>query len=193
MARGAQHNLKAKQIKLQQDRTLGNYILCPLQVPTDSQLTVYGGWVGNMDRFLQYIDQLTDDLPSGFYFRIKEHPTSHIPLTDQVTVLESERLRLDNQTDTMDLIQHCRAVLTINSTVGLDAFHFSKPVITLGEAFYSFGDLTSRADNFHTLKTLIKTVETLRFSEENRDLFMRFLYYWYPKTSCITNLSLGHT
>ena len=161
------------------------YIFCPLQVPNDSQLTVYGGWVRDIYHFLSCINRLTTDLPDDTYFRIKEHPSSKISLTQNIVNLNNQQILLDNDTDTMELIENSKAVLTINSTVGLESFYFGKPVITLGKAFYSFGNLTSRANNVSELRNLIRNIEKLSFSELDRDLFMRFLHYWYPTVDSI--------
>lgn len=163
------------------------FIFCPLQVPKDSQLTVHGGWVeGNFD-FLNCIDKMTAYLPSKTHFRIKEHPSSKVSLRRHIAKLNNPNIKLDNTTDTMDLVSYSIAVMTINSSVGLEAFYFGKPVITLGNAFYSFGNLTSRAKNLSQLASLIKSVEKIQFSEKDRDLFMRFLHFWYPKIECIIN------
>ena len=157
------------------------FIFCPLQVPKDSQLTVHGGWIEGIHHFLECLNNLTVRLPDGMYFRIKEHPSSRISFTHYISELGNSSIVLDNATDTMDLIASSKAVLTINSTVGLQAFYYEKPVITLGKAFYSFGNLTARAENLSQLSELISNVERISYSETERDIFMRFLYFWYPK------------
>ena len=163
------------------------YVFCPLQVPKDSQLTVHGGWIEGVHHFLECINELTVYLPSEMHFRIKEHPSSKVSFKNTITDFENSKIVLDNVTDTMDLIAQSTAVLTINSTVGLQAFYYEKPVITLGKAFYSFSELTARAENLFQLSELIGDVEKIWFSEMERDLFMRFLYYWYPAYEDVCN------
>ena len=187
-ARQTIKNSKVSQIKdtkgvLDNER----YIFCPLQVPKDSQLTVHGGWIEGIHHFLACIDELTANLPSDMYFRIKEHPSSKVSFTRDILELENRKIVLDNVTDTMDLVTQSMVVLTINSTVGLQAFYFEKPVITLGKAFYSFDKLTARAENLFQLSELINNVEKISYSESERDIFMRFLYSWYPKYEDVCN------
>ena len=163
------------------------YVFCPLQVAKDSQLTVHGGWIEGVHHFLECINELTMYLPSGMHFRIKEHPSSKVSYKKTICNFENSKIVLDNVTDTMDLIAQSTVVLTINSTVGLQAFYYGKPVITLGKAFYSFSELTAQAENLFQLSELIRDVEKIRFSEIERDMFMRFLYYWYPTYEDVCN------
>ena len=163
------------------------YVFCPLQVPKDSQLTVHGGWIEGIHHFLECINELTMYLPSGMHFRIKEHPSSKVSYKNTICNFENSKIVLDNVTDTMDLIARSTVVLTINSTVGLQAFYYEKPVITLGKAFYSFSELTARAENLFQLSEFIRDVDEIRFSEMERDMFMRFLYFWYPAYEDVCN------
>ncbi len=181
-------NRNVRQVK-DSNKVLANekYIFCPLQVPKDSQLTVHGGWIEGIHHFLECISELTTCLPDGMHFRIKEHPSSRVSFTNEIIKLENSKIILDNVTDTMDLIAHSKVVLTINSTVGIEAFYFRKPVITLGKAFYSFDQLTVRADNLSQLSKIISNIEEINFSETQRDIFMRFLYFWYPKYEDVLN------
>lgn len=164
-----------------------NYVFCPLQVPTDSQLTVYGGWIKGLSHFLDCLNNVIDDLPENLHFRVKEHPSSPISLHSYVEKLGNSRIVVDNDRNTMDLVENSKCVITINSTVGLEAFYFGKPVITLGKAFYSFGNLTSRVENLFELRETIRNVENLTFSEKDRDVFMNFLHYWFPTVESVTN------
>ena len=161
------------------------YIFCPLQVPKDSQITVYGGWINGISHYLEVLDQLAYKLPKGVHLRVKEHPTSPISFAQQVNGFNNPNIILDNKTDSMDLIRFSKAVLTINSTIGFEAFYFEKTVITLGKAFYSFGNLTSHAENYQQLTELVENIDSINNSNSDRDLFMRFLYSWYPKTQRI--------
>lgn len=187
-SRVSKRNPAVKQIKDEADSLSSeNYIFCPLQVPTDSQVTVYGGWIKDIPHLLNCLVQLTGSLPKNLHFRIKEHPSSPITFTDQIEKIENSRIILDNLTDTMDLVRGSKGILTINSTVGLEAFYFGKPVITLGNSFYSFGELTAHADNFFQLQELIKNFDSIQFSDSDRDLFMKFLHYWFPTIDSILN------
>ncbi|MFD1808108.1 hypothetical protein ACFSHQ_08015 [Gemmobacter lanyuensis] len=52
---------------------------------------------------------------------------------------------LDNATDSFAQIAASRGVVTLNSSMGLQAFFHDKPVITLGQAFFNIAGLVDHA------------------------------------------------
>ena len=156
------------------------YLFCPLQVPRDTQVTVFGGWIGNMPEFLIALNEASRHLPKGMTLRIKEHPSSPISFSDQLARFDNHRLVLDNQSDTGELIAHSQGVITVNSSVGLEAFLFDKPVITLGQAFYSFADLALQASSQLRLNELMADIENLSWNQDLREKFIEYLNFWFP-------------
>ena len=47
------------------------------------------------------------------------------------------RIWLDNDTDTFEQVAASRGVVTVNSSVGIQAFYFDKPVVVCGQTFWS--------------------------------------------------------
>lgn len=165
------------------------YVFCPLQVPRDTQITVFGGWIQSIEQLLDNLDVASRYLPPRWHVRIKEHPQSPIPFSHRIHAYDNPRLVLDNATDVYDQLANANAVLTINSSVGLEAFFYNKPVITLGQAFYSFGDLTARATDTNDLCELFEGVASLDYSQNNRDKLLKFLYFWFPDAEAVRD---GH-
>ena len=64
-------------------------------------------------------------------------------------------------TSSHELIRDAEAVAVISSTVGLEALLYEKPVLTLGEPFYSGFGVTLDVDSFREIRT--KVPELLRF------------------------------
>lgn len=157
-----------------------SYIFCPLQVPRDTQLTVFGGWIKTISQYLKCLDQASKNLPTDIHLRIKEHPSSPVSFSDQIKGFENRRIVLDNQSDTGKLIAHAMGVITVNSSVGLEAFLFDKFVITVGQAFYSFGDLTRQATDIDSLSDLMSNVRDISWNQDMRVRFMEFLNFWFP-------------
>src|SRR5690606_11472626 len=60
-----------------------------------------------------------------------------------------------NANDTQALIEHAALVITINSTVGIEALLLGRPVLTLGNAFYNIDGLVSHADNVAQLREVV--------------------------------------
>ena len=75
----------------------------------------------------------------------KEHPSSPIRYPD-LHERSGPRERFANGNDTQTLIEDADAVITVNSTVGLEAILLGKPVLVLGRAFYAIPGLTLSAE-----------------------------------------------
>ncbi len=157
-----------------------SYVFCPLQVPRDTQVTVFGGWITGIPHLLDSLDKASRQLPGNLHLRIKEHPSSPVSFAQRIESYNNPKLVLDKQHDVYDLVANSQGVVTINSSVGLEAFLFAKPVITIGEALYSFGDMTTRTTDSQTLCDAMADIPNLKWSQLERDRFVKFLLFWFP-------------
>ncbi|MBW6416465.1 capsular biosynthesis protein [Celeribacter sp. PS-C1] len=164
-----------------------DFIFVPLQVPNDSQITLFSGWVRSVENMIDMLALAAPSLPEGWHIRIKEHPSAKISLADalhRAIEISGHRIRIDNDTDTFDQVRASRAVLTINSSVGLQAFFYDKPVITLGEAFFAIPGLVRAVDGIEVLQEALSGAESLGFDPALRAAFMNYLdEVHFPKVS----------
>lgn len=157
------------------------FIFCPLQVPGDSQITIYGDWINSVETFIDVVAKASQTLPDGWHIRIKEHPTSSVSFSEKLAAVSGARLRVDNRTDTMQQVALSQGVLTINSSVGLQAFFYDKPVLVLGHAFYAFDVMAIKVDDAATLGRLLSDPSKLDFNSKHRNVFMNYLdQAYYP-------------
>lgn len=165
---------------------LGPYLFVPLQVPNDSQITLFGGWTRSVPGMIDALSTAATHLPEGWHLRIKEHPSAKISLADELSKAVAQsggRIVVDNATDTFDLVAQSTAVVTINSSVGLQAFFYDKPVVVLGEAFFALPGLAHRASNADELADLFAQAQALTFDGAARAAFMSYLdRVYYPRT-----------
>ncbi|WP_245848080.1 capsular biosynthesis protein [Actibacterium ureilyticum] len=165
----------------------GNFLFVPLQVPNDSQITLFAGWVQSVQGMVSALAEAAQALPDGWHIRIKEHPSARTSLADALAdALErgGGRLVVDNQTDTFEQVRASGGVITINSSVGLQAFFHDRPVIVLGQAFFAIDGLVHVAPDSDSLKALLAAPETLQFDADLRADFMTFLdRTYYPRIS----------
>jgi capsular polysaccharide biosynthesis protein len=122
------------------------------------------------------IEQVADYLPQGMDVVIKEHPLSigrnSMPLIHRLTRRPNIHL-VEPRTSSHDLIQRARAVAVISSTVGLEALLYGRPVLTLGQPFYSGYGVTLDVDSFRVLQQ--RVMELLDF-QPDRERTLRFLH-----------------
>lgn len=110
------------------------YIFYPMQVNKDAQL-ILNSEVGNL-KALKKVSNIANR--KGKNLLVKPHPAEvEVGLMKKVRDLKDELQFYIVKENTMQLIYHSTEVITINSTVGLQAKLFDKPVTCLGKAFYS--------------------------------------------------------
>lgn len=174
-ARKPRHSASAGQRPVGADLSQQNFIFCPLQMPGDSQITVYGDWVKSMDAMIGHLEKAARALPEGWHIRVKEHPSARVSFAKRLVGLAHKQLVLDNQTDTLEQVAASRAVLTINSTVGFESFFFDKPVLVLGHGFYAFDRLATKVQSYAQLTDLLAAPEKLSFDAAGRNAFMCYV------------------
>jgi capsular polysaccharide export protein len=174
----------------------GPFLFVPLQVPNDSQLGLFAGWVKHMSGFIDALAAASQHLPTGWHIRFKEHPSSGTSFEDRIerTRRLGARIQLDNTTDSFCQLRASRGVVTINSSMGLQAFFFDKPVLVLGEAFWALPDLVTVARDPSTLARHLADPESLSFDPALRARFLTWLLtrYYVPVRSGTAGPELCH-
>jgi capsular polysaccharide biosynthesis protein len=121
------------------------------------------------------IEQVADALPHGVEIVLKEHPMSvgrnSLALLRRLKRIPNARL-VKPHTSSHDLVRRAEAVVVISSTVGLEALLYGRPVLTLGQPFYSGYGVTVDVDSFREIREAVPAV--LRFQPE-RERILRFL------------------
>ncbi|MEM1362845.1 MAG: capsular biosynthesis protein [Pseudomonadota bacterium] len=171
----------------QESRELGDepFIFVPLQVPSDSQIRLFSGWVGSVEGLMTCLVRHADTLPRGWHLRIKEHPSARQSFGARLAAeaaCSGGRLIVDNTTDSFDQLAASRAVLTINSSMGLQALFWDKPVLVLGQAFFAIPGITTLVPSEAALSGALSAPESLTFDQGLRDAFMSYLdqVYYLP-------------
>jgi capsular polysaccharide export protein len=162
------------------------YIFIPFQVPADSQVVLNSPWIHSMEQLFQLVrktrNQLQQDgggeLP---YLVFKEHPSWPGHFEDLYDI--DEYCLFANENDTQALIENAEAVITINSTVGLESLLLGKKVITLGEACYNIEQLVLHAKNESEFNTYFANLPSWHYNETLRLTFIHFIASIY----CIPN------
>ena len=120
------------------------WFLVPLQVQSDSQVTHHSPY-RTIEAFIsEVMASFALHAPADLGLVIKHHPMDrayshyrhHIDTEAQRLGIAHRVVYLHDQ-HLPTLLDHARGVVTINSTVGLQALHHGAPVIALGESVYS--------------------------------------------------------
>ncbi|MGM0411839.1 MAG: hypothetical protein ACQERG_00820 [Pseudomonadota bacterium] len=117
-----------------------SYIFVPFQVRLDSQILLYSPWIRDMRHLFRVMVKAWQAAlaPRGVELVFKLHPTCrerYPDLLDKAADLPGVHFANGNTTE--ELIRGAEGVVTINSSVGLEALLLEKPVLALGEALYA--------------------------------------------------------
>jgi len=154
------------------------YIFVPFQVDYDTQILLFSPWIKDMNMLFSIIEEFSEKLQIHFIF--KEHPSSkkEYPLLHQ-KALKNPYISFANGHTTQELIEKSQAVITVNSTVGIESLLFHKRVIVLGEAFYAIDEITKQAMSKESLETILLSLKSWDPNELLIDKFLKYLYYEY--------------
>ena len=150
------------------------FVLLPLQVHDDTQVIVHSPRMRTME---ELVDAAVTALPAGYGLVVKTHPADEGRRRYAVIeeMLDGKRFRLVHRADTTDLIRRSSAVVTLNSSVGLEALAFMKPVVVLGDAVYAGRGITVDVADPDELP--LKLSKAVRFRPDEDDV-KRFLDYF---------------
>lgn len=111
------------------------YVFYPIQYFRESRVTMRAPEFYNQ---LWLIEYLSRSLPSGHELVIKDHPQQlgALPLS-HVRAMNRYATAISPSIPAREVVTHADAVVTLNNTVGYEAVMYGKPVVTLGDAFYS--------------------------------------------------------
>ena len=159
------------------------FLFCPLQVPNDSQVTLFAGWTGSMAGFLAALGKAAAHLPPGWHLRLKEHPSARQSLAPLIAAMVATgRVVLDNATDSFAQLQAARGVVTLNSSMGLQATFHDKPVVVLGRAFWALPGVVTEVKDQAGLDAAFANAGGLTFDPVMRAAFMNWLdLCYYPR------------
>ena len=166
---------RASKIK-SNDRTSdlpNNFIFVPFQVPSDSQILDFSPWIKSMEHFYEILLKIAKERPD-LQFVIKEHPSFKLKIVNKVEDIKN--ITFSNFGETKELIEKSDAVMTINSSVGLEGLILSKKVIVLGLANFALENLVLIANDDTELLRVLDELGEWSYDEELRVSFLKYFY-----------------
>ena len=125
-------------------KNLGDYVFFPLHFQPEMTTLVCAPYCLNQ---VSVIEDIAKSLPAGIRLVVKEHHASvgRRPLQDYREIKKNWNVILVRpQENALELIKASKAVITINSTVGLEGLLLGRPVITLARVGYDASPIIIR-------------------------------------------------
>ncbi len=153
------------------------YLFVPFQVHDDTQIIIHSPYVHNMAELTEWVAtavrQYNDAHQEKLRIIVKEHPSDHGRCSYDHLRAQYPDIIFLKTFPTKELIEKAAAIVTVNSTVGMESLLKHKRVITLGNASYTLDGIVTRVRNISELRNAL-----LHLSDEyNTDLINKFLYY----------------
>lgn len=171
----------------QGDVGTGPFLFVPLQVRRDTQIGVHGGWIKTVPGFIDEVAKAAQQLPAGWRVVFREHPSDRIGNAEQLARLVGPQVAVDNATDTFELVRRSAGVVTVNSSVGMQALLFDKPVLVLGRANYAVPGVAKTAGSADELAQAFAAARDWDTDLALAQAFLRFLaeeyYVQWPVTA----------
>lgn len=156
------------------------FVLLPFQVTQDSQLILHSPLVGgDMHRLLQVVHAALRHVEPGARLVVKLHPAEHSAVLRSYRDLPRRypEVLFTTRHPLSDLLPRCAAVVTINSTVGFEGIVFERPVVTLGQNFYTAPGLVTPVERIEDLPAALRDALALPPDAARRSAFLRYVYF----------------
>lgn len=156
-----------------------HFVFVPFQVPHDTQIVCYSTWIDSMETLYEEVIKAVKMLNDpSLKVVFKEHPSWHKHYT---SLYKKDPIGLfANGNSTTELIEKAEAVVTINSTVGMESLLLGKRVITLGDACYNIENLVLHAsDSQQLINALSKVSQGWQMNRLLCEKFFSYLKYVY--------------
>mgnify|MGYP000027895315 CR=1 FL=1 len=151
---------------------VGRYIFIPFQVNFDSQVIINSPWLNSMESFYSMLLSVVDLIDSELTFVIKEHPSD--PRVYKECYVGHSRIKFV-ASDTEGLIRGAEAIITLNSSVGIEAAMLERKVVVLGNACYAIDGIMQVAQTEVELVDIINDIHNWSPNIETTRAFFSYL------------------
>ena len=145
------------------------YIFVPFQVVEDSNIYLFSPWVRDMRQLFLLCKTIGETVKKEqgktLTFIFKEHPSCDEQY-DDLKIQQTAQLRFENKMDTSVLIEHANAIITINSTVGLEGLMARKKVLVLGGAQFGIEGISYPVSSESVLLDYLSRLDSLEVNDQ---------------------------
>lgn len=150
------------------------YIFVPFQVVEDSNIYLHSSWIRNMRQLFALCQRLAAKLGGRYQFVFKQHPACDEDYSD-LKRQQSDQLIFADDIATPVLVEHAEAIMTVNSTVGIEGLMAAKKVLVLGDALFAIHGISYPVKGEKQLEELLLNLHGLPFDEAAVNSFIDYL------------------
>ena len=163
-------------------------VLFPLQIESDTNIVRYSPHYKRMVDVVRDLQRVL--AATGAILVVKPHPEDRNRLPELRRLCDNKTTRLATDLSVRSLIDAADVIVTVNSTVGLEALIAEKPVVVLGNAIYSGKGFTHDLVDATLLATTIETALAAGIGQSLRaDVFVGFMVFL--RKCCLFDLDVA--
>ncbi|QKK01656.1 MAG: capsular biosynthesis protein [Pseudomonadota bacterium] len=154
------------------------YLFVPFQMRLDSQVLLYSPWVRDMRHLFEIIAEAAREaVGDAVALVFKRHPSCRAPYRELRRAADAlPNVMFADGNRAQELIDGSEGVITINSTVGIEALLRRRPVLTLGRACYAVSGVAGSARTVGQVAAWMRAVAAGQAPPApHRDAFLRYL------------------
>ncbi len=155
-----------------------SYIFVPFQVVEDSNIYLFSSWIREMRQLFDVCKRVGENVQQAqgktLHFIFKEHPACDEQY-DDLKAQQTEQLQFVEAMDTSALVAHASAIITINSTVGLEGLMARKKVLVLGGAQFGIDGISYPVNSEEALLEKLLDLDALSVNEQAIASFIDYL------------------
>ncbi|MEZ8379131.1 hypothetical protein AB6C48_09885 [Vibrio splendidus] len=164
-------NLSKAKSRLNLEKAASKSILLVLQVPEDANLRCHSPYFSN---HYEIVKKLSSCLPVNYELIVREHPNYIGKYEERLyDFIDEFNIKIDNETQLNLALKDSELIIVNNSTVGLEAMAYERPLIVLGNSYYDNENYVFKY-NGENLDTLI--IEALHTSMNLKSVRNRLNY-----------------
>jgi len=159
------------------------YVLFPMQVHDDSQVLVFSPRFDTVAEAVRYtaaqVEQHNARTGDRLALVVKEHPSDYGRIDYGPLRAALPQVRFVRTTPVSEIVGQARAVVTLNSSVGVEALLHMRPVATLGRALYNVPGVARHVGADEELGDVLPGLVDQPVDEDLVTKFLYFLRYEY--------------
>ena len=154
------------------------FVFLPFQVRRDSQVKYFSPLVGDsMEKLLEVTRNAVAKVDAALPIVVKLHPQDlQHTCYDQLAKKYPEVIWIKDK-NVKEILAKASLVVTVNSTVGIEALIFKKPVITLGESIYNCAEGVWHVRELSHFEVAVAQALSASVDAKEVDRFLYHLYY----------------
>lgn len=160
-----------------------------MQVPMDVNMIYHSP---NFKNHYSILKDIYENLPKNSKLILREHPIYKGKYEKELyKYAKSNNLSFDTNANLKESLNMTDVVIVNNSTVGIEAIAYKKPVVVLGDTYYDYPEICIKYNKENQLKDVLKKAIAFKPKEQFINIFLYTFFFNHLIDGFITDKNLN--